>query len=314
MAGPKIAIVGAGGVGTTTAYAALISGVAHQIALYDRTAAKAEAEALDLEHGLLFVPPTSVVGSDDLAVCCDADIIVVTAGAKMNPGESRLDLAGRNAELFRDLIPKLAAGSPEAVLLIVTNPVDVLTYAAWKLSEFPSSRVFGSGTLLDTSRLCFLLAQRCGVAETNVHAIIAGEHGDSEFVLWSSAFIGTVPLDHWRFQDGEGLSADELDELTDRVKHAALQIIRGKGATTFAIGLATTSILEAVAGDAHRAIPVSTLQQGLHGVSDVCLSLPVVVGAPGIEREFEIPMTDAERQLLQLSADVIGGTIRSIGF
>lgn len=314
MTGPKVAIVGAGGVGTTTAYAALMSGVARQVALFDRNAAKAEAEALDLEHGLLFLPPASIVGSDDIAVCGDADIIVVTAGAKQDRGESRLDLARRNADLFRDLIPRLAAGSPDAVLLIVTNPVDVLTYAAWKLSGFPSSRVFGSGTLLDTSRLRFLLAQRCGVAEANVHATIAGEHGDTEFVLWSSAFIGTVPLGHWRFQGGEGLSADELDQLTDRVKDAAFEIIRGKGATTFAIGLATTNILQAVVGDAHRAMPVSTLQHGLHGVSDVCLSLPVVVGAPGIEREFEIPMVDSERQLLTVSAEVIAATISSIGF
>lgn len=314
MAGSKIAVVGAGGVGSTTAYAALMSGVAHQVALYDRSAARVQAEVLDLEHGLLFVPTASIVGSDDISVCSGADVIVVTAGAKQSPGESRLDLAGRNADLFRDLIPKLAEGSPEAVLMIITNPVDVLTYAAWKLSEFPNSRVFGSGTLLDTSRLRFLLAQRCGVAETNVHVTIAGEHGDSAFVLWSSALIGNVPLEHWRFEGGEGLSAGELDELTDQVKHAAQEIIRGKGATTFAIGLAVTSILEAVVGDAHRAIPVSSLQRGLHGVSDVCLSLPVVVGSPGIERDFEIPMTEEERRLLAVSADVIGRITRSIGF
>jgi len=314
MNGSKVAIIGAGGVGATIAYASLINGVAREIALFDIDAAKVKAEVLDLNHGLRFTPTARVVGGDDLEVCRDADIVVVTAGAKQRPGETRLDLAGRNAEIFRELIPGVVSVAPESVLLVVTNPVDVLTYVAHELSGFPVSRVIGSGTVLDTSRLHFLLAQRCGVAVSNVHATIVGEHGDSEFALWSSASIGTVPLSHWTAPDGRTLSDDELDEIEEQVKHAAYDIIQGKGATTYAVGLAVTGILEAILEDQHRIMPVSTLQQGEHGISDVCLSMPAVVGGGGVVRRTEVPLTGEEQRRLQASAHTIRQTIRSIGF
>lgn len=236
MNGSKVAVIGAGGVGATIAYAALINGVARALALYDIDADKVQAEVLDLNHGLRFIPTARVIGSDQLDICADADIVVITAGAKQRPGETRMDLAGRNTDIFRDLIPALVERAPGAVLLVVTNPVDVLTYVALQLSGLPSSRVIGSGTVLDTSRLHFSLAERCGVAVSNVHATIAGEHGDSEFALWSSASIGTVPLKQWVTPTGKSLTDEELDEIAERVKHAAYDIIRGKGATTYAIG------------------------------------------------------------------------------
>lgn len=314
MNGSKVAIVGAGGVGATIAYATLINGTAREVALYDIDSAKVHAEVLDLNHGLRFVPPARVVGSDDLDVCRDADVVVITAGAKQRPGETRLDLAGRNTEIFRSLIPDLVRVAPDAVLLIVTNPVDVLTQVALALSGFPPSRVIGSGTVLDTSRLHYLLAQTCGVAVANVHATIAGEHGDSEFALWSSASIGTVPLDRWQRPDGTRLTATQRDEIAEQVRHAAYEIIQGKGATTYAVGLAVDSILQAILNDEHRILPVSTLQQGEHGISDVCLSMPVVVGSGGVVRRIDIPMTGEEQRQLGASAETIRRTVRSVGF
>jgi len=301
-------------VGATIAYAALLNGVAREISLYDIDAAKVQAEVLDLNHGLRFTPTARVLGSDHLDVCVDADVIVVTAGAKQRPGETRLDLAGRNTEIFRELIPALVERAPEAVLLVVTNPVDVLTYVALQLSGFPSTRVIGSGTVLDTSRLHYVLAERCGVAVSNVHAIIAGEHGDSEFALWSSAAIGNVPLDRWVTPTGNHLTGPELDDIAERVKHAAYDIIRGKGATTYAIGLAVTSIIRAILNDEHRIMPVSTLLDGAYGIADVCLSMPVVVGSGGVVRNMDVPLTEDEHHRLTASADTIRDTIRSVGF
>ncbi len=314
MSGSKVAIIGAGGVGATIAYAALLNGIAREIVLYDIDAAKVQAEVLDLNHGLRFTPTARVVGSDQLDICVDADVVVITAGAKQRPGETRLDLAGRNTDIFRELVPALAERAPRAVLLIVTNPVDVLTYVALQLSGFPSSRVIGSGTVLDTSRLHFVLAERCGVAVSNVHATIAGEHGDSEFALWSSAAIGNVPLDRWITPAGKHLTPDELNDIAERVKHAAYDIIRGKGATTYAIGLAVTSIVGAILNDEHRIMPVSTLQDGAYGIADVCLSMPVVVGAGGVVRGMDVPLTGGEQHHLISSADTIRDTIRSVGF
>lgn len=314
MSGSKVAIIGAGGVGATIAYAALINGVAREIALYDIDTAKVNAEVLDLNHGLRFTPTARVVGSDHIDICVDADIVVITAGAKQKSGESRLDLAGRNTEIFRELVPAVVDRAPDSVLLIVTNPVDVLTFVAHQLSGFPASRVIGSGTVLDTSRLHYLLAELCGVAVSNVHATIAGEHGDSETALWSSAAIGNVPLNQWITSAGRPPTGDELDEIAERVKHAAYDIIRGKGATTYAIGLAVTSIIGAILNDERRIMPVSTLQEGEHGISDVCLSMPAVVGTGGVARRMEVPLTGEEQRQLTASADTIRQTIRSVGF
>lgn len=314
MTGPHVAIIGAGGVGATIAYALLVQGVAERISLFDINANKATAEVLDLNHGLQFVPATTVAGGDNLSIVDGADIIVITAGAKQRTGETRLDLASRNITIFSDLIPELARRSPQAVLLVVTNPVDVLTYVALELSGFPSSRVIGSGTVLDTSRLRFLLASRCDVAVSNVHATIAGEHGDSEFALWSSATIGLVPLTRWTDANGAVLNADDLTEIEDQVKGAAYKIIEGKGATTYAVGLAVSSIVDAIATDSHQLLPVSAAQPEARDLSDVCLSLPAVVGRTGLVRHVDIPMTNAERVRLRASADTIRSTIRSVGF
>lgn len=301
----KISIVGAGSVGTAIAYASAIQGVGDEIALYDLNGPKATAEILDLQHGLQFVPATTVSGGDDLAVCRDSDVVVITAGAKQKPGQSRLDLAGANADITRELVPQVLDLAPDAVLLFVTNPVDVVTYVAQDIATsrgVDHHRVIGSGTVLDTSRLRHRLAERLQVALSSVHATIVGEHGDSEIALWSIANVGGEPLD---------FPAAELDELLHEVRHAAYRIIEGKGATNLAIGLSTARILAAIESDEHAVLPISTRHM-IDGVGEVCLSLPTVVGRQGAVRTLEVPMSDAERHGLAQSARAVRSVIEQV--
>ena len=310
----KIAIIGAGSVGATIAYATMIRGVAKQIALYDVNRAKVDAEVLDLNHGLQFVPMATLEGSDDIGVCAGADVVVITAGAKQKPGQTRMELAGANVELCRTLVPQLLKVAPNALLLLVTNPVDVITYVVQKLSGLPTRRVFGSGTVLDSSRFRFLLARSLNVAVQNVHALIAGEHGDSEIPLWSTASVGGVPLLQLKMPGGAPLTEEDRTHIFDNVRNAAYQIIRGKGATNYAIGLATTQILEAVLNDEQRVLPVSSLLEGYLGIQDVCMSVSSIVNRRGVEAVLELPLSDTEREGLHRSADTIRNTIRTLGF
>ncbi|MDQ2623878.1 MAG: L-lactate dehydrogenase [Actinomycetota bacterium] len=311
----KLAIVGAGSVGATMAYAALMRGAARTIALYDLNTAKVEAEALDLGHGIQFAPMAQVVGSDDVAVCEGADVVVVTAGAKQRPGQSRLELAETTVALVRHMMPGLVEVAPDAVFIMVTNPVDVVTYAARKISGLPPERVFGSGTVLDSSRLRYLVAQHCGVAVQNVHAYIAGEHGDTEFPLWSSATVGGVPLLEWPGMPGSAgpLTREVRDRIAHEVVRSAYRIIEGKGATNYAVGLATTRIIEAVLNDERRVLPVSRLLDGYHGQSDVCLSVPTVVGRGGAEAQVEVPMSADELSDLRNSSKALRTVARELG-
>jgi len=313
-AGPtRIAIVGAGSVGATLAYACLIRGVGRTIALYDLDATKARAEVLDLNHGLQFVPMATVVGSDDLEVCRGADLVVVTAGAKQRPGQTRLELAHANVEMCRDLVPRLLEVAPDAILLLVTNPVDVVTHAALRYSGLPPNRVFGSGTVLDSSRLRLLIAQHCGVAVQNVHAYVAGEHGDSELPLWSSASIGSVPLLRWNVPGRPALDAAARAEIVRRVVGAAEEIIRGKGATNYAVGLAAARIIEAVLYDERQVLPVSSLLDGFAGISDVCLSVPSVIDRAGVDTVLPVPLSDEEAAGLRRSATTVRDVVRKLG-
>jgi L-lactate dehydrogenase len=309
----KVSIVGAGSVGATIAYACLIRGVGKTVALYDVDAAKTRAEVLDLEHGIQFVPMATVQGADDIAVTAGSDVVVITAGAKQRPGQTRLELAGVNVEMCRELMPALVEQSPDAVFLLVTNPVDVVTYAAVRCSGLPSGRVFGSGTVLDSSRLRSLLAQHCGVAAHSVHAFIVGEHGDSELPLWSRASIGLVPLSEWSVPGRPPLDAEARDRIAGEVVTAAEQIIRGKGATNYAIGLAATRIIEAVLHDEGSVLAVSSVLDGQYGISDVCLSLPTVVARQGIDTVLAAPIAEDELVALRASADTVRGVIRSLG-
>ncbi len=310
----KLAVVGAGAVGSTMAYAALMRGAARTVALYDINAAKVEAEALDLGHGIQFMPMAEVVGSDDIAVCADADVVVVTAGAKQKPGQSRIDLAEATIALVGKILPSLVEVAPDAVFVMVTNPVDIVTYAALKISGLPRHQLFGSGTVLDSSRLRYLVAQRCGVAVQNVHAYIAGEHGDSELPLWSSASIGGVPLLDWRGPGGTaGLDEAARDEITHEVIDSAYRIIAGKGATNYAVALAGSRIIEAVLHDENRVLPVSSLLQDYYGISDVCLSVPAIVGRSGVGEHLEVPLSARELGGLMRSAETMRAIARRFG-
>jgi L-lactate dehydrogenase len=310
----KIAIVGAGSVGATIAYACLIRGVGKQIALYDVKREKVDAEVLDLNHGMQFVPMATVEGSDDVGVCADADIVVITAGAKQKQGQTRMDLAAANANIGKKLVPQLLHVAPEAIFLLVTNPVDVITYVTLKLTGLPAPRVLGSGTVLDSSRFRYLIAQRCRVAVQNVHAYIVGEHGESEIPLWSSATIANIPLHEWAVKGHGKLTVRDRSEIFENVKNAAQQIIQGKGATNYAIGLATAKILEALLRDENRVLPVSSLLKDFQGIDDVCLSVPSIVNRLGVEQALPIKLNDAELAGLKNSAEQIRQAIRVVGF
>lgn len=314
MSGSKLAIVGAGSVGTSLAYAALIRGSASNIALYDVNAAKAEAEVLDLAHGTQFAAAAaSITGGDDIAATEGADVVVITAGAKQAPGQTRLDLAGTNVRILEDLMPRLLKRSPNAIYVLVTNPCDVLTVAAQKISGLPAGRVFSSGTVLDTSRLRWLLARRARVAVASVHASIVGEHGDTEFPAWSTATIGPIPVRNWKV-DGERVFTPEyLAETAREVTQAAYKVIAGKGATNYAIGLSGARIVEALLRDENAVLPVSTVLAGQHGISGVALSLPSIVGRGGVHTVLEMPMDDGEVVALQHSADTLRNTLDTLG-
>lgn len=314
MSGSKLAVVGAGSVGTSLAYAALIRGSASNIALFDVNAAKADAEVLDLAHGTQFAAAAaSMTGGGEIAVTEGADVVVITAGAKQAPGQTRLDLAGTNVRILEELMPQLLKHSPDAVYVLVTNPCDVLTVAAQKISGLPAGRIFSSGTVLDTSRLRWLLARRAGVAVPSVHASIVGEHGDTEFPVWSTATIGPIPVRDWTV-DGERVFTPEyLAETAREVTQAAYKVIAGKGATNYAIGLSGARIVEALLRDDKAVLPVSTVLDGQHGISGVALSLPSVVGRGGVHTVLEMPMDDGELTALQHSADTLRHTLGTLG-
>lgn len=307
----KLTVVGAGSVGASTAYAALIRGTARHVVLYDVDAAKAEAEVLDLAHGTQFTGASDIVGGGDLSPVEGSHVVVVTAGAKQEPGQTRMDLAHTNAAIFRTMMPQLVAAAPDAVYVIVSNPCDVLTVLAHQQTGLDPSHLFASGTLLDTSRLRWLLAHRAGVSTDAVHAYIAGEHGDTQFPVWSTATVGTVPILNWRAPGGE-VTPEELDRIAVDVRDAAYAVIRGKGATNHAIGLAATRIVEAVLGDEHAVLPVSTVLDGFHGVSGVALSVPHVVSAAGAVPIAETAFSDSEQDRFERSADAVRAAVTAL--
>jgi len=309
----QLGIVGAGAVGSTIAYAAMLRGVVHEIVLTDVNAAKAEAEAKDLLHGSVFVP-SAEVWAGSLTDLRDSTVIVITAGAKQKPGQSRLDLIGANTAVLTDLVPKLVEIAPDALFLIVSNPVDVLTYVAWKLSGLPGARVFGSGTVLDTSRFRSLLALRLRVSVANVHALVIGEHGDSEVPLWSTAQIAGIPLDQFSSTDAPKLTQSDRESIFKGVRAAAAQVIAAKGATNWAIGLAVTRILEAILRDEQAVLAVSRVLQNYHDISNVCLSVPSLVGSSGVGAPLPLQISKEEMAAFKASADVVRDVIVKLGF
>jgi L-lactate dehydrogenase len=309
----KVVIVGAGRVGTTLAYTCLVRGVGKSIALYGRDPDRVRAEVLDLNHGLQFVPMATVVGSADIEICRGADVVVVTAGANAAPGQSRLEVAEANVGICRELVPRLVEVAPSAIFLFVTNPVDVVTYAALRISGLPRAQVFGTGTVLDSSRLRQLVAQHCAVAVQSVHAYIVGEHGDSEVPLWSSAAIGGVPLLHWSNSDRLPLDTAARADIFRRVVRGGYEILAVKGFTNYAISLATARIIESVLYDEHQVLPVSSLIDDFIGISDVCLSLPSVVNRNGVQHTLPVPLSSGEAGALRRSAAAVRTVVQRFG-
>jgi L-lactate dehydrogenase len=308
----KIVIVGAGAVGASAAYALMIGGVAAEIVLIDVNEAKAEGEAMDLMHGSPFVRPVTV-RSGNYPDCAGASIIVITAGSAQRPGETRLDLVKRNADIFGQMIPQIVAAAPEAILLIVSNPVDILTYVSLKLSGLPASRVIGSGTVLDTARLRALLGHRLNVDPRSVHGYVIGEHGDSEVVVWSRATVAGLPVEEFCHQRGIVYNASLREDIGTQVRRAAYEIIARKGATYYAIGLGIRHTVESILRDQNTILTVSTLMTGQFGMQDICLSLPSIVDHGGVEGVLLPDLSPDELIALQHSATVLHQVATSVG-
>ncbi|MDZ7375786.1 MAG: L-lactate dehydrogenase [candidate division KSB1 bacterium] len=307
----KICIVGAGQVGSTFAYALLIRGLALEIVLIDINRDLAEGQAQDLSHGLPYVHPTRIYAGT-YADCADADIVVITAGAAQKPGESRLDLTHRNVEIFRGMIPEIAQYNRHAIFIIVSNPVDVLTYATIKFSGFAPNRVIGTGTTLDSARFRFLLSQHCGVDPRNVHAYIIGEHGDSEVPVWSLVHISGVQLDQFCKKCTRGCSMEMKQRIFEEVRTAAYHLIEKKGATYHAIGLATLTMVESIVRDQKSILTISSYLENYLGLSDVCLSVPTIVSRQGVVSQIELPLSSEELDGLHRSAQVINSVLRQV--
>ncbi|KJL19668.1 L-lactate dehydrogenase 2 [Microbacterium oxydans] len=308
----KLTVVGAGSVGSSVAYAALIRGSARHVALYDIATEKVEAEVLDLAHGTQFTGSSDIIGGSDISVAAGSHVVVITAGAKQKPGQTRIELAEVNAGIIRGMMPDLLEVAPNAIYVIVTNPCDVLTVIAQEETGLPPERIFASGTVLDTSRLRWKLGQRAGVSTASVHAHIIGEHGDTEFPLWSRATIGTVPILEWETPGHPRFTLDELQEIAVDVRDAAYKVILGKGATNYAIGLSSARIVEAILSDEHAVMPVSTVLRDFHGIDGVALSVPSIVSATGAVPIRNTSFSDGELASLRQSADALTAAAASL--
>ncbi|GAB6058003.1 L-lactate dehydrogenase [Desulfonatronum parangueonense] len=308
----KVTIVGTGLVGMSYAYALTIKGLVRELGLINRTAARAEGEAMDLSHGLPFVKPMDIqAGGYEL--CRDAQIVVIAAGANQKEGETRLDLAKRNVKIVEDIVPQIMENNSNPILLMVSNPVDILTHVALKVSGLPPQRVISSGTVLDTMRFRHLLSEFYNVDPRNVHGYVIGEHGDSEVPVWSRVNIAGIPLDDYCESCGKSIEARKK-AIENDVRTAAYDVIERKQATYYAIGLAMIRITEAIVMNQHSVLTVGTLMQGEYGIKDVCLSLPSIVGAQGVDRVLANPLAESELNALLESARILREGLDSIGY
>jgi len=307
----RVAVVGVGNVGATFAYALLLSGLASEIVLIDSNRAKAEGESMDLNHAVPFTHPTRI-WAGNYPECAGAAVTVLAAGASQKPGETRIDLIKKNAAIWRAIIPEVAKHNPAGILLIATNPVDVLTYAAWKLSGFAAGRVIGSGTVLDTSRFRYLLSRHFGVDARSIHAYIIGEHGDSEVPVWSLANIAGMRLPE--FCQAQNLPYDPhaMDEIFVQTRDAAYRIIERKGATYYAVAAGLMRITQAILRNQSTVLSTSSLINDYYGIGDVCFSLPTVIDRGGVENVLRLQLSSEEIEKLRHSAEVLKTTIRTL--
>ncbi len=310
----KISIIGTGSVGSTIAYSIAMLGMASEIVMIDINNEKALGEALDIRQGTPFCAPCSIyAGSYPDAV--DSNIVILTSGVARKPGQSRLELAQINVNITKSIIPEITKYAPDATYIIVSNPVDVLTYAFHKLSGLPENRIIGSGTILDTARLRARLSEYYGISQSNVHAYVFGEHGDSSFIPWSVANISNVPIKECQTVfHGEKLGNPVLDlkEIEEYVRKSGARVIARKGATFYAVSMSVCHICKCILNGINTTMTVSTMMHGEYGIEDVCLSTLNVVGRDGVRSKVNIPLNDNEVQLLRHSADTLKGVIGSL--
>ncbi|ADL08194.1 L-lactate dehydrogenase [Thermosediminibacter oceani] len=300
----KIGIIGTGYVGSTTAFALMLQGIVSEMVLIDVNRDKAEGEALDLIHSMSFVNPIEIYAGDyrDLK---DASVVIISAGPSISKGETRLDLASKNYKVFRKIVPKIVENNENCILLVVTNPVDVLSYVTLKLSGFPENRVIGSGTVLDSSRFRAALSKKLNVDARNIHAYIIGEHGDSQVAAWSLTNIMGIKFDEFCATYIKNFDPAIKQEIEREVKYSAYKVIEKKGATSFAVALAIAKIVKSILRDENSILTVSTYVRSLYEIEDVFLSLPCVVNRNGVDKVLLPPLLPAEKGALRNSAEVI---------
>lgn len=300
----KVAVIGCGFVGATSAFTLMNSGLFSEMVLIDADQAKAEGEAMDISHGVPFATPMKIYAGnyDDIV---DAAIIIVTAGANQKPEETRLDLVHKNVAIFKSIIPEIAKRNCKGILLIVANPVDILTYTALKLSGFEKNRVIGSGTVLDTARLKTQLGEHLQVDSKSIHAFIIGEHGDSEIAAWSSSNVSGISMDKFCEMRGHYHHRAATEEIAEKVKNSAYEIIEKKHATYYGIAMVVKRICEAIMRDEKSILPISSMMHGEYGIDDVVLSMPAIVGKNGLETKVPIELDKEEQEALKKSAETL---------
>ncbi len=304
----RVVLIGTGFVGSSYAFAMLNQGVSEELVLLDVNKSKSEGDAMDLNHGLPFAPSSTKIWFGDYYDCQDADLVVLTAGANQKPGETRLDLVGKNLAIFKHIVAQVMDSGFDGIFLIATNPVDILTYATWKYSGLPKEQVIGSGTILDTARLRYNLGEYFQVDSRNVHAYIIGEHGDTELPVWSHANIGTKPISE-AIVTKEGSKQEDLDRLFIDVRDAAYKIIERKGATFYGIAMGLVRITRAILHDENSILTVSALLEGEYGHQDVYIGVPCIVNRTGIKEVIELNLNEGEKEKFSYSVDVLKKTI-----
>ncbi|GKX66785.1 L-lactate dehydrogenase [Inconstantimicrobium mannanitabidum] len=312
--GNKISIIGAGFVGSTTAYALLLEGIASEIVIVDINKDKAEAEAMDLSHGAAFLKPCNVKAGDYVDTK-DSDIVIITAGVGQKPGETRLDIINKNLGVFKQIVPEVVKYNPDAILLVVSNPVDVLTYITYKLSGFPAERVIGSGTVLDTSRFKYELGEHFDIDPRNIHSYIIGEHGDSEIAAWSLTSIAGMSAEEYSTKVCEhcGPSLEFKKQIPEKVKNAAYEMIKKKGYTNYAVGLAVRRIVDAILRDEDAILTVSSLFTGQYGIDNIYLAIPTIVNRGGAKKILEVDLCEEEKEKLKASGDLLKSHLNEAG-
>lgn len=296
----KLSIIGCGKVGMTAAYSILHTGVVNELVLYGRDKCSVNGEELDLEHGMSFLPHTRIESTDNYQDTANSDVVIITAGAAQKPGETRLDLAAKNVSILEEIIPQVVEHSPQAIIILVSNPVDVLTYKAYHLAKLPKGRVFGSGTTLDTARFRFHLSEFLHVNPRSIHAYILGEHGDTSFAAISGATVGGQPI-----ATLPGFSEEKVQKAYERARNAAYKIIESKGATYYGIGSVLSHIVKQIFQDSRSILPLSIPLHNYLGVSGIALSVPCVIGRNGVEDSLEIKLNWQEKQQLLRSANTV---------